>query len=98
MICASKQNIVFFVTYEFICNKFYVLERTGGLMDFVCFFFRSFPGSTNEMLLQKFNSVQKDNQFYEKPQRKESAFIIKHYAGKVKYQVSVIGNCSLNVC
>ena len=51
-------------------------------------FFSSFPGATNETLLQKFNSVQKENPFYEKPQRKENAFIIKHYAGKVKYQVS----------
>lgn len=47
----------------------------------------SFPGATNEALLQKFNSVHKDSQFYEKPQKKENAFIIRHYAGKVKYQV-----------
>lgn len=40
-------------------------------------------------MLQKFNSCHKENnQFYEKPQKKENAFIIKHYAGKVKYQVS----------
>lgn len=55
-----------------------------------CFFPRaqiSFPGATNEALLQKFNSVHKNNPFYEKPQKKENAFIIKHYAGKVKYQV-----------
>lgn len=51
--------------------------------------FCSFPGATNETLLQKFNSCHKENnQFYEKPQKKENAFIIKHYAGKVKYQVS----------
>lgn len=50
----------------------------------------SFPGATNETLLQKFNSCHKENnQFYEKPQRKENAFIIKHYAGKVKYQVII---------
>lgn len=48
----------------------------------------SFPGATNETLLQKFNSVHRDNKFYEKPQKKENAFIIRHYAGKVKYQVS----------
>lgn len=47
----------------------------------------SFPGATNETLLQKFNSVHRDNKFYEKPQKKENAFIIRHYAGKVKYQV-----------
>jgi len=47
----------------------------------------SFPGSSSETLLQKFNSVHKDNKFYEMPQRKESAFIVRHYAGRVKYQV-----------
>ncbi|XP_069697284.1 unconventional myosin-IXb-like isoform X10 [Periplaneta americana] len=47
----------------------------------------NFPGATNETLLQKFNSVHKDNNFYEIPQRREAAFIVRHYAGKVKYQV-----------
>lgn len=50
----------------------------------------SFPGATNETLLQKFNSVHRDNKFYEKPQKKENAFIIRHYAGKVKYQVNYV--------
>jgi len=49
--------------------------------------FLSFPGSSSETLLQKFNSVHKDNKFYEMPQRKENAFIVRHYAGRVKYQV-----------
>ena len=49
----------------------------------------SFPGATNETLLQKFNSVHKENNFYEIPQRREAAFIVRHYAGKVKYQVSL---------
>lgn len=53
------------------------------------FLFFSFPGGTNEALLQKFNSIHNNTKFYEKPQRKEGAFIIRHYAGKVKYQVSV---------
>ncbi|XP_050441866.1 unconventional myosin-IXAb-like isoform X2 [Adelges cooleyi] len=47
----------------------------------------NFPGSSCETLLQKFNSVHKDNKFYEMPQRKENAFIVRHYAGRVKYQV-----------
>jgi myosin heavy subunit len=47
----------------------------------------SFPGGSNENLLHKFNNIHKENPFYEKPQRKENAFIIRHYAGKVKYQV-----------
>ncbi|CAH1261065.1 unnamed protein product [Diabrotica balteata] len=53
------------------------------LLDDQC----NFPGATNETLLQKFNTVHKDNKFYQKPQKKEGAFIIVHYAGKVKYQV-----------
>lgn len=48
----------------------------------------SFPGATNETLLQKFNSVNKDNEYYEAPQKRESAFIVRHYAGKVKYQTT----------
>lgn len=61
------------------CNVVYCL------MHFFPFF--SFPGSSSETLLQKFNSVHKDNKFYEMPQRKENAFIVRHYAGRVKYQV-----------
>lgn len=47
----------------------------------------SFPGASHETLLQKFNSVHKEHKFYEVPQKKEPAFVICHYAGKVKYQV-----------
>ncbi|CAH1131340.1 unnamed protein product [Ceutorhynchus assimilis] len=54
------------------------------LLDDQC----NFPGATNETLLQKFNSVHKDNNFYKKPQKKEAAFIVEHYAGIVKYQVT----------
>lgn len=53
------------------------------------FYYYSFPGATNETLLQKFNTVHKDNKFYEKPQRREPAFIVNHYAGRVKYQVRI---------
>lgn len=49
--------------------------------------YSSFPGASNETLLQKFNSVHKENMFYEMPQKREAAFIVRHYAGKVKYQV-----------
>ncbi|KAG7203587.1 hypothetical protein KM043_013630 [Ampulex compressa] len=54
------------------------------LLDDQC----NFPGATNETLLQKFNSVHKDNLFYEAPQRREAAFVVRHYAGAVKYQAS----------
>ncbi|CAL1678036.1 unnamed protein product [Lasius platythorax] len=54
------------------------------LLDDQC----NFPGATNETLLQKFNTVHKENQFYEAPQRREAAFVVRHYAGSVKYQAS----------
>ncbi|XP_025992443.1 unconventional myosin-IXa isoform X4 [Solenopsis invicta] len=48
----------------------------------------NFPGATNETLLQKFNTVHKENPFYEAPQRREAAFVVRHYAGAVKYQAA----------
>ncbi|XP_066994097.2 unconventional myosin-IXa isoform X2 [Anabrus simplex] len=57
----------------------------------------NFPGATNETLLQKFNSVHKDNNFYEIPQRREAAFVVRHYAGKVKYQVAEMREKNLDL-
>ncbi|XP_049939192.1 unconventional myosin-IXa-like [Schistocerca serialis cubense] len=57
----------------------------------------NFPGATNETLLQKFNSVHKDNPFYEIPQRREAAFIVRHYAGKVKYQATEMREKNLDL-
>ncbi|XP_018306562.1 unconventional myosin-IXa isoform X1 [Mycetomoellerius zeteki] len=54
------------------------------LLDDQC----NFPGATNETLLQKFNTVHKENPFYEAPQRREAAFVVRHYAGAVKYQAA----------
>ncbi|EZA60330.1 Myosin-IXa [Ooceraea biroi] len=54
------------------------------LLDDQC----NFPGATNETLLQKFNTVHKDTPFYEAPQRREAAFVVRHYAGAVKYQAA----------
>ncbi|KAL5277342.1 MYO9B family protein [Megaselia abdita] len=67
------------------CLQLFESKPTGLLciLDDLC----NFPGGTNEALLQKFNSIHNNTKFYEKPQRKEGAFIIRHYAGKVKYQV-----------
>ncbi|XP_063242383.1 unconventional myosin-IXAa-like isoform X2 [Bacillus rossius redtenbacheri] len=63
------------------------------LLDDQC----NFPGATNETLLQKFNSVHKDNNFYEIPQRREAAFIVRHYAGKVKYQAAEMREKNLDL-
>ncbi|CAG9541021.1 unnamed protein product [Cercopithifilaria johnstoni] len=42
---------------------------------------------TDESMLDKLNHFLKNNEYYETPQKRESAFIIAHYAGKVKYQI-----------
>ncbi|XP_014286728.1 unconventional myosin-IXa isoform X1 [Halyomorpha halys] len=74
---------------EFLDNSLclYLIEgKPNGLLcvlDDQC----NFPGASNETLLQKFNSVHKENLFYEMPQKREAAFMVRHYAGKVKYQV-----------
>ncbi|XP_038120961.1 unconventional myosin-IXb isoform X4 [Culex quinquefasciatus] len=77
------------------CLQLFESKPSGLLciLDDLC----NFPGATNETLLQKFNSVHKESQFYEKPQRKENAFIIKHYAGKVKYQVAEMREKNLDL-
>ncbi|XP_062564164.1 unconventional myosin-IXa-like isoform X3 [Armigeres subalbatus] len=77
------------------CLQLFESKPSGLLciLDDLC----NFPGATNETLLQKFNSVHKDSTFYEKPQRKENAFIIKHYAGKVKYQVAEMREKNLDL-
>ncbi|KAH3834606.1 hypothetical protein DPMN_107936 [Dreissena polymorpha] len=42
----------------------------------------------NDTLLSKFNHHHaKGNVYYEAPQKKELAFTVVHYAGKVKYQI-----------
>ncbi|VDM96149.1 unnamed protein product [Thelazia callipaeda] len=42
---------------------------------------------TDESMLDKLNHFLRNNEYYETPQKRESAFIIAHYAGKVKYQI-----------
>ena len=38
-------------------------------------------------MLEKLNTFLRTNEYYEVPHKRESAFIIAHYAGKVKYQI-----------
>lgn len=47
----------------------------------------NFSGATNAMLLQKFQNHHKKNPFYDMPQKRENAFLVHHYAGRVKYQI-----------
>uniref|UniRef100_A0AC35TWY3 Myosin motor domain-containing protein n=1 Tax=Rhabditophanes sp. KR3021 TaxID=114890 RepID=A0AC35TWY3_9BILA len=42
---------------------------------------------TNLSMLEKLNTFLKNNDYYEIPHKKEDAFIVAHYAGKVKYQI-----------
>lgn len=44
---------------------------------------------TDESMLEKLNHFLKNNEYYEIPQKRELAFIVAHYAGKVKYQITV---------
>jgi len=49
----------------------------------------SLKGGTNETLLAKFNSHHQGSAYYRVPATKQSVFTIVHYAGKVKYLVTV---------
>ncbi|XP_078740414.1 unconventional myosin-IXa-like isoform X8 [Lampetra fluviatilis] len=51
------------------------------LLDEEC----NFPQATNETLLAKFRRQHDGNKYYESTAVMEPAFIIKHYAGRVKY-------------
>lgn len=53
------------------------------LLDDQC----NFPGASNETVLQKFVNHHNNNILFEVPPCRQSAFVIKHYAGKVKYQI-----------
>ncbi|XP_069758507.1 unconventional myosin-IXAa isoform X2 [Narcine bancroftii] len=53
------------------------------LLDEEC----NFPQATNQTLRDKFKRQHEGNNYIEFPAVMEQAFIIKHYAGKVKYQV-----------
>ncbi|XP_044064047.1 unconventional myosin-IXAa isoform X4 [Siniperca chuatsi] len=53
------------------------------LLDEEC----NFPQATNQTLLDKFKRQHEGNSYIEFPTVMESAFIIRHYAGKVKYGV-----------
>ncbi|KAH7730130.1 myosin VA [Aphelenchoides avenae] len=43
---------------------------------------------TDKSMLDKLNTFLKTNEYYEIPHKREDAFIIAHYAGKVKYQIT----------
>ncbi|XP_016371021.1 unconventional myosin-IXa-like [Sinocyclocheilus rhinocerous] len=55
------------------------------LLDEEC----NFPQASNQTLLDKFKRQHEGNGYIEFPAVMEPAFIIRHYAGKVKYSVKV---------
>lgn len=49
----------------------------------------SFPHATDETLLAKFKQQHQGNKYFVPTPVMEPAFVIQHFAGKVKYQVKV---------
>lgn len=49
----------------------------------------SFPHATSQTLLAKFKQQHEDNRYFLGTPVMEPAFIIQHFAGKVKYQIKV---------
>ena len=75
-----------------------LLDSIIQTLDALCGLFScSFPGATNETLLDKLHAQHSNNASYEVPQMKESAFSVVHYAGKVKYHIQVSGRGPLPV-
>lgn len=50
---------------------------------------RSFPHATSHTLLAKFKQQHEDNKYFLGTPVLEPAFIIQHFAGRVKYQIKV---------
>lgn len=49
----------------------------------------SFPHATDETLLAKFKQQHQGNKYFVPTPVMEPAFVIQHFAGRVKYQVKV---------
>lgn len=56
---------------------------------FFLFLCHSFPHATDETLLAKFKQQHQGNKYFVPTPVMEPAFVIQHFAGKVKYQVKV---------
>ncbi|XP_052795146.1 unconventional myosin-IXAa-like isoform X4 [Mya arenaria] len=85
-----KKEGIQWMNIEFIdntgCLELFSKKGKGlfSLLDEEC----NFPGATNDTLLSKFHHHHaRGNVYYEAPQKREMAFTVVHYAGRVKYQV-----------
>uniref|UniRef100_A0A3B3ZHC2 Uncharacterized protein n=1 Tax=Periophthalmus magnuspinnatus TaxID=409849 RepID=A0A3B3ZHC2_9GOBI len=72
------------IQYEWPSPIKFVFGMYHYIFVFVVF---SFPQATNQTLLDKFKRQHEGNSYIEFPAVMEPAFIIRHYAGKVKYGV-----------
>lgn len=59
------------------------------LSIYLYFLFSSFPHATDETLLAKFKQQHQGNKYFVPTPVLEPAFVIRHFAGKVKYQIKV---------
>ncbi len=57
--------------------------------DDMHFFICSFPHATDKTLLAKFKQQHQQNNYFVATPVLEPAFVILHFAGKVKYQIKV---------
>lgn len=57
--------------------------------NILCYSLSSFPQATDSTLLEKFKQQHQDNPFFVQTPVREPAFVIQHFAGKVKYQIKV---------
>lgn len=80
MVCQILLSLI-----QLVYKMKYVLLSPWSLF-LLCY---SFPQATNQTLLDKFKRQHEGNSYIEFPAVMEPAFIIKHYAGKVKYGVKV---------
>lgn len=62
---------------------------SSPLVNIQCYVLSSFPQATDSTLLEKFKQQHQDNAFFVQTPVREPAFVIRHFAGKVKYQIKV---------
>uniref|UniRef100_A0A8C1V121 Myosin IXb n=1 Tax=Cyprinus carpio TaxID=7962 RepID=A0A8C1V121_CYPCA len=81
---------------QYYCNQrifkleqylfFYGISRSP-VVNILCYSLSSFPQATDSTLLEKFKQQHQDNPFFVQTPVGEPAFVIRHFAGKVKYQI-----------
>lgn len=62
---------------------------SSPVVNIHCYGLSSFPQATESTLLEKFKQQHQDNAFFVQTPVREPAFVIRHFAGKVKYQIKV---------